>query len=818
MTMRFEGKVAMVTATVNLEELNKVNVLTERVKKRKQEFLAAKPHLCPQRSRLFVESWKETEGEPLVIRWAKAFQNILEGVPIVIRDGELVVGSQNRYVRGCFCAPEFHADGFIGQLSAEKLTSSGEMVECDIEEWERKSILEDAYYWKGKSFACKATREWEELWGSKIADFEKARAWSSFIGNVSEVSAVDYEKVLKKGLIGVADEAREQINKAVIVTEEDLHKIHFWRAVVIVCEAGINYARRHADLAREMARAETDVARRKELETIAEICDWVPANPARSFHEALQSFWFIHLELYLETTGLSKAPGRFDQYMFPFYEKDIREGRLTRQEAAELLGLLWVKIGEYEPFKPGDSKKYFANTTLQNVTIGGVKRDGSDATNELSYLMLEVAGKVKGNNPHLSLRYHDNIPGEFLIKAAETNIATGAGIPAFFNDGASIPSLMETWGTTLEEARDFALVGCGEKQPAPYAAVSSKSGLSLAKPFELTLYNGIDSRTGIQLGPATGDARNFTSFEELSDAFKKQYAYMLDSLIPAQKVAQIVLTNTQQLPFHSALLNDCIEKGADQLGWGCHWRWNYDTIVLFGIQNPVNSLAAIKKLVFEDKRVTMAELLDALAVNFEGKDDLRQLLLAAPKWGNDDDYVDEIMKDVWRWTGEITAQHPAMWESGGYHIAKHGVSFNYYFGQVTGALPDGRKAWEPLADGSLSPMRGTDVKGPTAVINSASKIDISRTESTVLNQKIHPSVVQTREGIEKFLSLIKTYFNQGGYHIQFNIVSRETLLDAQRHPENYRDLLVRVAGYSAFFVELPRDIQDDIIARTEQTF
>ncbi len=807
----------MVSATIEL--LNKVNVLTERVKRRKQEFLAAKPHLCPQRSRLFIDSWKETEGEPLAIRWAKAFQKVVEGIPIVIRDDELVVGSQTRYVRGCFCAPEYFAETFIEQLAAnEKLTSSSETVECDIEEWERKSILEDAYYWKGKSVTCKITREWEELWGSRIADGIEARLFNTFIRNVSEVAAVDYEKVLKKGLIGIADEAREQLNKATIATEEDLHKIHFWKAVLIVCEAGGKYARRHADLAREMARTETDVARRKELETIAEICDWVPANPARSFHEALQSFWFIHLQLFLETTGMIKTPGRFDQYMFSLYEKDIREGRLTRQEAAELLGLLWVKIGEQEPFKPSDSKKYFAGTTLQNVTIGGVKRDGSDATNELSYLILEVAAKVKGNNPHLSLRYHDNIPEEFLIKGAETNIVTGAGIPAFFNDKAAIPSLMATWGTTLEEARDWACVGCGERAPVPSAAESSKNSLNLSKCFELALYNGIDPRTGTQLGPATGDARNFASFEEFYDALKKQYAYVLDTVIPAQKVAQIVLTESQQLPFHSALLNDCIKNGADQLGRGCRWKWNYDTVILFGIQNPVNSLAAIKKLVFEDKRITMAELLDALAVNFEGKDDLRQLLLAAPKWGNDDDYVDEIMKDVWRWTGEIVAQHPAMWESGGYHIAKHGLSMHYFLGKVTSALPDGRKAWEPLADGSLSPMRGTDFKGPTAVFNSASKIDISKTESTILNQKIPPSVVQTREGIEKFLSLIRTYFRQGGYHVQFNIVSHETLLDAQRHPENYRDLLVRVAGYSAFFVELPQDVQDDIIARTELTF
>lgn len=794
-----------------------VNAYTERVRKLKEAYLAARPYLCPERSRLIVESWKETEGEPSPIRWAKAYKKVLESIPVTIREGELVVGSLTKHIRGCYAYPEDIADTFIEQLQQEKLTASGEAVPCDIDEEGRKSILEDALYWKGKSASCQVKEAWEEIWGNKIVDFWKANLLPSvfFLETPPAPGAsADYPRVLNKGLRGIIAEAQEQIEKR--KADGSFEALPFLKAMIISCEGVITYARRHAQLARDMAKAETDSTRKAELERIAEICEWVPENPARNFHEALQSFWFIMLGLLLETPTSGKTPWRFDQYMYPFYKNSLSEGWLTRQQAAELLGCLWVKMQEVEQIKDVRQKQSLSSSLFINITIAGVKEDGSDATNELSYLILDVIRQVRVNTPHISVRYHEGIPEDFMIKALETCRDHGGGIPAFFNDKMAILSFVSTWGCSLYEARQYGIGGCTSKRPA-YSRVfpGYYNALSLAKCFELALHNGKDPKTGKQLGPATGDPRNFTAFEDLYEAFKKQYAAAVDIDLQSQDIGMKVLSQWRQIPFQSALINGCIENGRDILADGARLNSGKGSILVHGHQNPANSLAAVKKLVFEDRAITMNDLMDALACNFEGKEDIQRVLLAAPKYGNDDDYVDEIMKDIFAWTEAILTEHANPW-GGKYHIHRDGLSIHYPTGKAIGALPDGRKAGVPLADGSLSPMQGTDTKGPTAVLNSAAKIDIVGSASTILNQKLHPSMVQTREGIRKLLALIKTYFDRYGYHIQFNIINPETLLDAKKHPERYRDLVVRVAGYSAYFVELTPEVQDEIIARTTQ--
>ncbi|MBI2847348.1 MAG: hypothetical protein HYX82_05660 [Chloroflexi bacterium] len=628
---------------------------------------------------------------------------------------------------------------------------------------------------------------------------------------------INYEKVLKKGLVGVVEEAREELLRlSRFDTEEDVKKFHFLEAVIIALEAVISYANRHARLARELAAREQNPVRKVELERIAEICEWVPKNPPRSFYEAVQSFWLLLLALNQETASQGETPGRFDQYIYPFYEKDIREGKLTRQEAAEILGCLWVKFLEMEMVKEATLKSKTQGSHIMNLTIGGVNKAGEDATNELSYLILDVVRQIKPHQPHLTVRYHDGLSEAFLIKAVETNREVHGGMPQWVNDKIVILNLV-SMGVPLEEARDWEAISCSYYN-IPHAAgqYGKPVQINQAKVFEIALNNGVDPRTGKRLGIETGDPRSFSSWEEVYDAFKKQLKYVVNTVAKAGRLGTVVRGENYALPFNSALMDDCIKTGKDVMDGGMRYKELVCTGSDRGHVDVANSLAAIKKLVFEEKKITMAELLDALASDFEGKEGLRQILLSAPKWGNDDDYVDSIMKDVWLWTAKTLMEETNVW---GKPITpgRFGIAWHYWAGKATGALPTGRRAYTPLTDGAVSPMPGTDKKGPTAVINSASKLDFTVVTDAVLNQKFPPALLQTREGIRKLLALIKSFFDRYGYHIQFNIIDRATLLDAQKHPELYRDLVIRVAGYSAYFVELARDLQDEIISRTEQT-
>lgn len=806
----------MVTAVAEeVRASEAVRVLTERVRRRREEYLAVKPQICAERSRLLTEYWKRSEGEPVAIRRAKAFRHILDGISIVIRDGELIIGNQTKYIRGCSVYPEIATEWVVEDLHRSEQYSSGEKVVCTVTEEEKRMIEEDCAYWRDKAIWEKAKSLFMELWGSRVADSLEARVCSAALDMPQAGVSLDYATVLNKGLNGVIEEAREQLQNHKIVTNEDLQKRFFWQGVIIACEAVIAFARRHAELAQELAAQIADPARRQELEEISRICRWVPANPARTFREALQSFWFVHLTAQIETCSAGFSPGRFDQYMYPFYKRDLEEGLLTRQEAAELLGCLWVKFAEIEILREEKTRKRLQGTLLQNLTIGGQTRAGKDATNELSYLILEVVRQMKLTQPTVSLRYHDGLPEDFLIKAAEVNRDFGGGQPAWFNDKAALVNL-PSMGVPLAEARDWVPIGCVERAiPAATPLLTTSGFISLGKVLELTLNNGVDPRTEKQIGPMTGDPRSFSSFGELYQAFRKQLEYVAETLANAFNVGYSLHAQAAQVPLISALHNDCIARGRDLTQGGCRWN-NFLAIVPHGHQNVANSFAAIKKLVFEEKALSMSELLEALALNFEGREELRQKLLAAPKYGNDDDYVDEPMNDIFQLTHQVVTSHRNAFGER-MAISRQGHSFHYFSGQVIGATPDGRKAWEPTADGSLSPFRGTDFRGPTAVINSASKIDALGSMATLLNQKLHPSALAGRDGVRKLLSLIKTYFDNYGHHIQFNMLSRETLLDAKKHPERYRDLVVRVAGFSAYFVELSPEVQDEIIARTEQS-
>jgi formate C-acetyltransferase len=786
--------------------------LTPRVQRRKEEYLAAKARISPERSHLLTEYWKASEGEPIALRRAKALRHIMEGISIAIREGELIVGSQTQYVRGSFLYPEFSSHWIIQDLEKAQV-SGGDRVEWAISEEDRQTVLEDCLYWKDKSLWERNLALFREAFGSRMDDALEAGIWWQTLDRPHGRTCVNYQKVLERGLKGLIQEAQERLSRQPLVTHQDQRKRFFWQAVIVACEALMALANRYADLAQEMAAQEPNPTRRAELEQIAQICRWVPANPARTFHEALQSFWFCQLGMQIENCATGFSPGRFDQYLYPFYRKDIAEGRLTPSQAAELLGCLWVKFTEIDIFRSVEAREGAQGSMYQNLTIGGVTPDGRDATNELSHLILEVVRQVRLPQPTVSLRYHDGLSDEFLLKAAAVNRDFGGGIPAWFNDKPSIVSLCQL-GVPLEEARNWVPIGCVERGIAGGSPITANYGfVNIAKALELALHDGVDPRLGRRVGPATGDPRSFTSYDQLYQAFLKQWAYCLETVILAQNAGYSLHPELGQVPLVSAFLDDCIQKGKDLTEGG--GRWNTLVALLpHGYQTAANSLAAIKKLVYEEGSLSMEELLAALGANFQGKEEVRQRLLAAPKYGNDDPYADDIMNDLFRQTLDIADGYTNPWGEK-VAVAWMGITIHYYFGKFLGAMPDGRRAGEPTGDGSLSAFRGTDKRGPTAVLNSAARIDALRGLATLLNLKFHPAVLRSADGLRKLLALIKTYFDQYGYHLQFNIVDRATLLEAKAHPEKYRDLIVRVAGFSAYFVELAPEIQDEIIARTE---
>ncbi|MFC1847431.1 glycyl radical protein [Chloroflexota bacterium] len=804
-----------------IDEVNKVIALTDRVKKRLEESRAATPHIDAERSRLVTESWKETEGEPLDIRRAKLFKKIMEGISVHIEEGELIVGFQTKYIRGASPTVEWDADFTLSMFKTDK-PSFGLVKVAEVSEEEKASLLEDAHYWEGKGGVDRIRHVMRGVFGNYIDELAAER----FIFEPSERQSggqvLGYGKVIDEGLNSIIAEAKDKLEQlsAIDFSDRDaINKLLFWQAVVTACEGAIKFANRYAEFAREQAGRESDTTRKKELEEIADICQWVPANPARTFREALQSFWFIQVSAALENNRNNEAPGRMDQYLYPLYKKDLEEGRLTRQEAAELLGLLWVKLVEREASRGPRGRAKTQGNLGQLVVIGGVKSDGSDASNELTYLLLEVARQVKTVQPPLYLRCHVGTPEELWMKAMEVLRDRGDGVPAFISDQATLLNFTAK-GIPIQAARDYAVGGCVHPHVNYYSASGgATASINSAKILELTLNNGVDPKSGKLLGLATGDPRDFSSFDQLDDAYKRQFSFFVDFLGKYRRLYWYVRAMYYSLPFMSALLGDCIEKGLDLNRGGTRYPQLYFGYGERGHQNVANSLAAIKKLVFEEKKLTMDQLLQTLKANFEGdgNKDIQQMLLAAPKYGNDDDYVDDIFNDISLWQQYRLTEEKCPFGLPT-RLSRGGATQHVYFGQAIGALPDGRKAWEPLADGTLSAMRFTDVKGPTAVVNSASKVNHTELCSSALfNMKFLPQVMQTIGGQQRLISLVKTYFDRGGYFIQFNVQGTEVLREAKNHPEQHRDLIVRVAGYSAYFVELTPELQDEIIARTEYT-
>ena len=830
---------------------------SSRIPKLIEALYAKMPVIESARAKLITESYKATEGQPVITRRAEAFAHILRNIPIIIRDYELIVGSSTIAPRGCQTFPEFSYQWLEDELDTVATRTADPFY---IAEETKAELREVHKYWKGKTSSELATSYMapEAIKAIEHNIFTPGNYFYNGVGHVT----VKYEEVLAIGYKGIIDKARAELEKCQVGDGNYAKKSHFLNSVIVSCQAVIEYAERYAELASQMAAECTDPVRKQELLQISENCSRVPANGATSFYEACQSFWFVQQLLQVESSGHSISPGRFDQYMYPYYKADIDKGVITREAAQELLDCIWVKLNDLNKVRDAASAEGFAGYSLfQNLIVGGQDKYGNDVTNDLSVMCILASMHVHLPMPSLSIRVWNGSPHELLIKAAELT-RTGIGLPAYYNDEVIIPALQNR-GLTLEDAREYNIIGCVEPQKAGKTdGWHDAAFFNMCRPLELVFSNGMDKveLVGIQTGVVT----KMTTFEEFFDAYKKQMEYCISLMVNADNAIDVAHSERVPLPYESCMVDDCLSRGLSVQEGGA--VYNFTGPQGFGIANMADSLYAIRKLVYEDKKVSMEEYKQALAWNYDkGLDqqsvsdmsemilkgmqdagmavntdtakavlqtvmrlkpteeqlrrfkEIHQMIDEVPKFGNAIDDVDYFARDV-AYTYSRPLQKYMNPRGGHYQAGLYPVSANVPLGGQTGATPDGRYAHTPVADG-VSPTAGKDVKGPTAAATSVSRLDhFIVSNGTLFNQKFHPSALAGREGLEKFVALIRTFFDQKGMHMQFNVVDRETLLDAQKHPENYAHLVVRVAGYSALFTTLSRSLQDDIIRRTEQGF
>jgi pyruvate formate-lyase/glycerol dehydratase family glycyl radical enzyme len=817
-------EVNMVTKS-NTDEglLKKVDSLqlSNRLFQLKDAMFSAPRIISVDRARLAMESWKETEGEDIELRRARLFKKVLEGVPIAIYDFDIVVGRETEHLVGAPAFVDETGDSISG-LWNEGDSLSRWMVFQGTNSKEEKVILREcSRFFDGKTAPDHVKEAWYSVVGTWAQDTTDAKGSdptpdSGYFPGVTNRAM--WEKVLSKGMRGLIEEAEAGLQRFKEMKETDINKLYFWQSAIIVCEAMIHYAQRYAKLARRKADEESNPERRSELLEIADICEHVPEQPARTFHEALQCMNFIIVGRGLEAM-YPLLVGRIDQYLRPYFENDIREGRLTLERAAELLGsalTLWgMKV--VVPVGKTQQETHQFSYSINSVNIGGVDRNGKDATNALSYLVLHMIGLLRISSPTVLLNWNSQTPRRLLLKALETNYKTKGGIPLFENSDHVVASFLKD-GIPVEDARDWYGQGCVTPvlpTKVDHNGSEGKGAVNVALILDLALHRGVSQITGKKVGIDVGDPRNFQTFEELYEAFKKQYKYIVNRVLWLGTLAQSIEPNYLRFPFNSCITGPgCMEKGQDILitdsghSYGISDRAIVDT---------ADSLTAIKNLVFDEKKLTMDELMKALDTSFEGErgEEIRQMCLAAPKFGNDIDEADLMVRDVGKFSSSVIMSYKNPFDIP-CKISREGLSWHYFGGLGVGALPNGRKSREPLNDGSISPMRGMDKLGPTGVIRSALKAGFKESYASCLNQKFSGTVMQSPESREKLAILTDTFFRNGGQHIQYNMVDTEELLDAKVHPEKHRDLVVRVGGFSAYFVMLSPEIQDDIIYRSEQ--
>lgn len=785
--------------------------MTERIRKLREQSLNAENRISAERALLITEFYQSgmADAEPVPVQRALAFKYILEHKYICVNEGELIVGERGPAPKATPTYPEI----CIHSLQDLEILNDRPKVSFKSDETTRAAYRDIIIpYWKGKSNRDRIfqnlPQEWKEAYTAGVfTEFQEQRAPGHTALGI---------KMFRTGLLDLKEEIAESLAKTDLVNDpEGVDKRDELRAMDIVCDAMIRYAERYAERLEELAAEEKDPVRKKELEKMAMICRRVPAHAPTTVHEALQHYWFIHLGVVTELNPWdSFNPGRLDQSLYPLYKKQLEEGTVTQEEVYEMLQSFWVKFNNHpSPPKVGvtaeESNTY---TDFCLINVGGVKEDGSDGVNEMSYILLDVIREMRLLQPSSMIQVSKKNPDRF-IRAAVEIIKTGFGQPSVFNTDALVQEMLRA-GKDVRDARNGGCSGCVETGAFGTEAYILTGYFNLPKILELTLNDGFDKRTGKQIGLKTGTATDYRTYEELFAAYKAQVQHFMRIKLTANNIIERIFMKYMPVPFLSVLIEDCIRNGKDYMCGGA--RYNSSYVQGVGLGSITDMLTALRYHVYDKKTIAMETMEKALANDFKGFEELQyQLVYHTPKYGNDDDYADEQEVQVFDMYYDVLSGHKSP-RGADYRVNMLPTTCHVYFGKVTGATPDGRNAWKVLSEG-ISPVQGADTNGPTAVIRSAAKIDHIKTGGTLLNQKFTPSLLSTEEGCNNLVHLIRAYFRMDGHHIQFNVVDADTLREAQKHPEDYRDLIVRVAGYSDYFNDLGEDLQNEIICRTEQT-
>ena len=782
--------------------------MSERVARLRKQSVETHPTLSAERAQLLTEFYAQDLGTiSAPMRRALAFKYLMENKAICINEGELIVGEKGPSPQAAPTFPELCCHS----LQDLDVLDSREKISFDVSEEVRQLYRETFIpFWKGKSIRdlifAEMTEEWKAAYNSGV--------FTEFMEQRAPGHTVLDDKIYHKGFLDFKEDMQRSLQNLDYLNDPDAYdKQEELKAMLTCADALIRFAQRHAEKARELAAQETDPQRQEELERVAEVCTHVPAHAPRNFWEALQYYWFVHLGVTTElNTWDSFCPGKLDQHLYPFYKRGLEEGTLTPEAATELLQCFWIKFNNQPaPPKVGvtaeESNTY---TDFAQINLGGLKPDGSDAVNEVTYMILDMIEEMRLLQPSSSVQISKKSPDKFLKRAARI-IRTGYGQPSIFNSDLIVQELVRQ-GKSIEDARNGGSSGCVEVGAFGKENYNLTGYFNMPKVLEITLNNGFDPRTDQQIGPQTGDPTQFASFEDLFQAYKEQLTYFVNVKARGNNVIERLYANYIPSPFMSILIDDCIATGKDYHDGGA--RYNTTYIQGVGVGTMTDALTAIKYHVFDKKTLTMEELLAALRHDFQDQEALRQTLLnKTPKYGNDDDYADDVMKEVFEAYYEALDGRKNT-KGGHYHVNLLPTTVHIYFGSVIGATPDGRKAAAPLSEG-ISPVQGADRHGPTAVVKSVAKMDHARTGGTLLNQKFTPQLLANDADLEKLSHLVRSFFKLDGHHIQFNVVDAATLRAAQQDPAKYRDLIVRVAGYSDYFCDLGKTLQDEIIARTE---
>lgn len=783
--------------------------MNERIRKLREQSLEAKPYIDLERAILMTEFYENNNNQTLspAVKRALAFKYVLDNKAICINDDELIVGERGSAPKATPTYPELTTH----TLEDFEILNSREKIPFKVSPEAKKVQTEKIIpFWQGQSMRDKIFNEMGGDWKNAY----NAGVFTEFMEQRAPGHTVLDDKIYRKGMLDFKEDIKKSLEKLDFEKDPEAYrKKEELKAMAIATDAVIGYASRHAEKAKSLLRSEKNKERRKELEKIVETSIHVPAHAPRDFQEALQYYWFTHLGVITElNTWDSFNPGRLDQHLYPFYKKGLEDGSLTEEKAKELLQAFWVKFNNQPaPPKVGvTAEESGTYTDFCLINTGGVKADGSDAVNDLSYIILDVIKEMRLLQPSSMVQISKKTPQRFLMQALDI-VKTGYGQPSIFNTDELIQEMLRQ-GKKVEDARNGGSSGCVETGAFGKEAYILTGYFNLPKILEITLNNGIDPLSKKKIGLETGNPIDFKSFDELMQAYTKQIKHFADIKVKGSNIIEKLYAEYMPTPMMSLLIDDCIAKGKDYHEGGA--RYNTSYIQGVGVGSATDSLSSIKYNVFDQKLISMQEMINALKANFRDNEDLRnQFINKTPKYGNDDDYADNLMLQLFEaYFSAVDGR--ANTKGGNYRINLLPTTVHVYFGKKTGALPDGRKAHEPLSEG-VSPVQGADRKGPTAVIKSVAKMDHVRTGGTLLNQKFTPSMLADRAGIEGLASLVRSYFAMDGHHIQFNVVNADTLRDAQKHPDKYRDLIVRVAGYSDYFCDLGSKLQEEIINRTE---